>query len=156
QAVLAWNDVLHDTLVRVVGAGAASAGNLLLPVLPPRRVGPADGQAERGAFLRIVHALQARRVLAAPRPPRVVEALVREAVRATAAHPRVGTLRPVDVVPEEVSDARVRALFLAVVHQPLQDAGGDDPAAPHDDRAAAAQQLLVHVLVGLVGIDDSA
>ena len=43
---------------------------------------------------------------------------------------------------------------VAVVDQPLQHPGGDDPAAADHHRARAAAQLLVHVLVRLVGVDD--
>jgi hypothetical protein len=53
-----------------------------------------------------------------------------------------------------VHDPGLQAVALAVVHQPLQDPGGDDAAAAHDDRAGPGLEKLVHVLVRLVGVDD--
>jgi hypothetical protein len=54
-----------------------------------------------------------------------------------------------------VEDLRLQAVLVAVVDEPLEDAGGDDAAAADHDQAGPALELLVDLLVGLVGVDDA-
>ena len=53
-----------------------------------------------------------------------------------------------------MGDGGLRAVMIPVVEQALEDAGADDPAAPHQHGARRPAELLVDVLVRLVGVDD--